>query len=733
MKTNRENTISRIIEARQSNSAHVEKQARIVYELEGSINELMHLRNAILPQLDEVHRPAMEAIGAVMENTRQKIADFSVALQRLRNRYSRKTINIGIVGVPSQGKSTVLQALTGLDDSTIPTGSAYVTGACSYLCHDASVPAGDAFADITPYSREEFLNEVLRPFCNVFNLTINSVEELQWLQLPQKSDNMLTTSLAQLDRLEQLQKNYASYKHLLGTQTQRISKAQIREYVAQCDESGMTLHSNWYAIKKAEIHCCFPQTDIGRIMMCDTPGLGDFTPGAKRALLKKISDDMDVVFFLKKLILTDQEPSERDTELHDVIKEANPVFNASDWVYVLLNCTRGESPSPVFIPKLRAKLASRNKVYQLVGNDPESVGATFDEILEDIVYQLPNLDQKLQEHHEASVQELQIACEALVKKAEKTMPKPRSHDDYKSLVTDVRKIINTLTEKLLSLKMEVASSAVLDSVQSFESNINATLDSMLQSCPDLPISETDRQNPMAWMAEGWDSLRASFISRFSELDSALQQVTSMVRSRMEAILASAEGGRLAFVADGDVTGKGFWQNLQEVLAESLDEEDAAYLIQTIDNLVNTEFTFRAIIMPRLTELTDALSTTSTHPDFACTRYSNGDSIELCRTHLQSAWKLAIFKARAMFDANDGELKDINTVPAKALASLIDEFYLRWLNYKGKSNAFDIWCSFYQKHAAETWPEVYSDSNSNFAAARSWSNALKSFAQKCNQF
>lgn len=127
MKTNRENTISRIIEARQSNSAHVEKQARIVYELEGSINELMHLRNAILPQLDEVHRPAMEAIGAVMENTRQKIADFSVALQRLRNRYSRKTINIGIVGVPSQGKSTVLQALTGLDDSTIPTGSAYVT------------------------------------------------------------------------------------------------------------------------------------------------------------------------------------------------------------------------------------------------------------------------------------------------------------------------------------------------------------------------------------------------------------------------------------------------------------------------------------------------------------------------------------------------------------------------------------------------------------------------------
>ena len=202
---------------------------------------------------------------------------------------------------------------------------------------------------------------------------------------------------------------------------------------------------------------------------------------------------------------------------------------------------------------------------------------------------------------------------------------------------------------------------------------------------------------------------------------------------METILASAEGGRLAFVEDGDVTGKGFWQNLREVLVETLNKEDSAYLVQAIDNLVNTEFTFRAIIMPRLTELTDALSTTSTHPDFACTRFSNGDSIELCHTHLQSAWKLAIFKARAMFDANDGELKDINTVPSKALVSLIDEFYLRWLNHRGKSNAFNIWCSFYQKHAAETWAEVYSDSNSHFAAARSWSNALKSFAQVCNQF
>jgi ABC-type transport system involved in cytochrome bd biosynthesis fused ATPase/permease subunit len=44
-------------------------------------------------------------------------------LYQLRQRFKRETVNIGIVGNAGQGKSRLLQSLTGLQDSEIPTGS----------------------------------------------------------------------------------------------------------------------------------------------------------------------------------------------------------------------------------------------------------------------------------------------------------------------------------------------------------------------------------------------------------------------------------------------------------------------------------------------------------------------------------------------------------------------------------------------------------------------------------
>ncbi|TAF21465.1 MAG: hypothetical protein EAZ76_00440, partial [Nostocales cyanobacterium] len=41
-------------------------------------------------------------------------------LDKLRLRFARKTLNIGVVGLARQGKSTLLQILSGLTDAEIP-------------------------------------------------------------------------------------------------------------------------------------------------------------------------------------------------------------------------------------------------------------------------------------------------------------------------------------------------------------------------------------------------------------------------------------------------------------------------------------------------------------------------------------------------------------------------------------------------------------------------------------
>ncbi|MBR2145822.1 MAG: hypothetical protein IJ956_09830, partial [Akkermansia sp.] len=268
----REHIISNIISARQQSKADIESKIGYINELDGRLQELSRTREYVLNQLDGADAEAMQEIDGNITTIREKVDTLRTELNRLRNRYSRDTVNIGIVGVPKQGKSTFLQALTGLDESIIPTGFKWVTGACSYLRHDPSVAPGDAYAIITPYTSDEFLQEVITPFTNSLGLPrLFSPEDLRTLQLPSIHDLPRKEQHMQLERLAELKTNYGKYERLIGCAELRIDKKDIRSYVAQCDESCSVKYTNWYVVKKAEIHCCFPQTDIGKVMICDTP------------------------------------------------------------------------------------------------------------------------------------------------------------------------------------------------------------------------------------------------------------------------------------------------------------------------------------------------------------------------------------------------------------------------------------------------------------------------------
>ena len=728
----REHTSSNIISARQQSKADIESKIGYINELDGRLQELSRTREYVLNQLDGADAEAMQEIDGNITTIREKVDTLRTELNRLRNRYSRDTVNIGIVGVPKQGKSTFLQALTGLDESIIPTGFKWVTGACSYLRHDPSVAPGDAYAIITPYTSDEFLQEVITPFTNSLGLPrLFSPEDLRTLQLPSIHDLPRKEQHMQLERLAELKTNYGKYERLIGCAELRIDKKDIRSYVAQCDESCSVKYTNWYVVKKAEIHCCFPQTDIGKVMICDTPGLGDFTPGAQKALVEKLGNGMDVIFFLKRFDEKEQEVRQTDADFYDVIKEAYPVFEVSDWSYLILNRSSHESVPALYIDELQRKLKTRKGVFELDARNKVSVGQAFESILGDIVTQLPELDKKLSRHCSNLITDLQNAVAALTKKAQRSLSSEKP--SHFSRISDVKQILCNLTTGLLQLKQDLATGKAIAEVPAFDQFIKDTLASMYGCVPVLESNIVDEQNPQEWMGEGWDKLRAAFISHFSSLDETLNGVTTAVKKQMQNILTSADGGRLAFVSDTPDQPE-FWQDLREVLDETL-HEHATHLIGAIDNLLNTQLSFRALIMPRLHALTDALSTTSTHPDFESCRYTPGSSLEDCRTRLVSAWKTAVSKANSMFSDDDdgGELRDINSAPLLAMLALVDEFYLLWMKHNGRAASENTWFEFYQKHATSVWPEIYQNENSRFAITRRWNNAINKVVETLNKF
>ena len=161
MNTNRTTHIASIIEQRRP-LAH---QIKVVEDnLRTLVSKLRHLeeyRNQILLQIDD-----QNVIGSLKEidclTIQRNIEAELLALNKLRVRFSRDTLNIGVIGRARQGKSRLLQSLTGLTSAEIPDGDRqHCTGVRSTIHHNTGV---ETYGEVWFHSEQSFLNEVVAPY-----------------------------------------------------------------------------------------------------------------------------------------------------------------------------------------------------------------------------------------------------------------------------------------------------------------------------------------------------------------------------------------------------------------------------------------------------------------------------------------------------------------------------------------------------------------------------------------
>lgn len=119
---NRTAKITNIIEKRQPLANKIEEVKQNLNDLSSTINHLEEYRQKLLDKVDE---PSIT--GRLKEinfsEIRADILSELQALIKLKTRFSRDTLNIGVIGRARQGKSRLLQSLTGLTKAEIPDGS----------------------------------------------------------------------------------------------------------------------------------------------------------------------------------------------------------------------------------------------------------------------------------------------------------------------------------------------------------------------------------------------------------------------------------------------------------------------------------------------------------------------------------------------------------------------------------------------------------------------------------
>ena len=265
---------------------------------------------------------------------------------RLHARFDRDTINISVIGLARQGKSCLLQAISGLEDRVIPTSNGGdCTGTTSIICNEPGTTT--AHAEVVFFSADEIL-EVVRKYIETIgvNCVVGSFDGIPLLSsiVQQYDTGHLPTLSAEkkalFNHLRKYIEHFEDYRQFVVMGTIPATENEIRQYVAQHDDQHQSTYQ-YLAVKEVRIYKEFNYAEAGRIQLVDTIGLGDTSLGIKQKMLNTLRNNSDASFWLKLPAATGDHWGEDEVNLYDDIAETMGTELLDKWLYIVLNSSDG--------------------------------------------------------------------------------------------------------------------------------------------------------------------------------------------------------------------------------------------------------------------------------------------------------------------------------------------------------------------------------------------------------
>ncbi len=267
-------------------------------------------------------------------------------LSMLNKRFSRNSINISVIGRHRQGKSKLLQTLSGLTEQSgmsiiIPDADGDdCTGATSEI---SNIPEDKPFgADIEFYSKTELV-EIINNYLKECksNERISSIEEIKTIdcaRIAQSIDHDDSITYSKLTQLKKYIANFDSYKdNIDAKQLHLTDKNEIVKYVAQYNITDQKQkYWNYLAVKKAYIQTHFPFNEAGKIVLVDTIGLGDTAINIEDKMLDTLKNESDAALLVRKPGSDTWEG--QDYQITNKIQNALKGRSLEKWLFIVINC-----------------------------------------------------------------------------------------------------------------------------------------------------------------------------------------------------------------------------------------------------------------------------------------------------------------------------------------------------------------------------------------------------------
>jgi len=743
----RQAKIAAIIKKREPFRREVEKKLDSLQQRAAAIDKLQSMYEDIMSSGDPL---LIEPLATLHLSTLlDKINDQIVALKRLHTRFSRQTLNIGVIGRARQGKSRLLQSLSGLGPNVIPTGSgSHCTGVRSMICHD---PSANPHAEVTFYSEKEFFDEVIAPYYQELGLGKSPRNRVEF---ENARFSAIPPSVAEKAEAEEkyrhLVKDYKErlddYRSLINTEPRMIDIEEVREYVAQDTVDGERIYSKYLAVKEAKIVCKFDHEDVGQIALIDMPGLGDTGIGAEDRLIKALKEHIDVVLFVIMPSPVGATLFDVEFRLYDTTRNALDGLPIDRWSFVVLNHTKlpvglsvdrgstsidnvtqassnhlfdavyakgsmlGENSSSC--EDIRAQIQDKEKlsvgksirvVDSLIADcsDPmEAKRAILDIVLNYLVQKMDALDEQYMAAWQARILQLQEeihlelknALEALNLKKPGFVEATRTDELFNS-------VWNNLANSLTGLVSE------MDSERSAPNRIlKEYFDKKFDDCrDDVTLSDqkwvgTLRNESNSYeMAYGrlLNDMRTRLTYHFVDIDQELRVSMEKVKNDLADVFIQT--GILGKVTEGN-RGTAFFASMENLLPSSMDRQKRMFKIMAEYELSLRGF-FQSRIRHHLNEL---------HSDHTTFELVKKDDDEVL-SKLQAAHSKTVERIQKVIETWLDE-------PSKAAWAIVGEFVDQMLY---SENAKNKWRRFYEIYRAVIWPSTFENIENSRRLAEQW--------------
>jgi hypothetical protein len=552
------------------------------------------------------------------------------------------------------------------------------------------------------------------------------------MRLPEKPGphcNDMVTGETLLKELVKVQQDLTAFRErLTGAVKEKVPKESIRGYVAQTDASEGRI-STWRAVRRAEIRCAFPNREVGRIALVDTPGLGQITAGLEDYVRETLGGSLDFVLLVR--LPPEQGPviQKEDTQLYNLLAMAVPEVPLSEWCAMVVN----QTPSNAAVLDIFERHVDESAMRFAGGRnrldckDAEEAGGLLLKVLDYVVAHLPLLDGRLLASSQRDLAAFTDECEKLLARARNGFPQGNA------VVADQRAINTKFSVQWegLGVGLNTLSNGYRDKPEEAEAMFNAALDRVkakINGGCGISIEEARRgingpQGGEKWFGDQRHRLRILLTGYFQELDDCLDEIFDKMRLQvLEILLRKEDGGGLNPLLN-TAAQEGGQRSPWESFAILCRECDGSDFAQIFERFSSARLSFRGFIQHRILDMMGSLSDWEAREDRSAYRYPSANA-EDCQKVLDLAWRNAGQKAHQSVAEISGEV-------GRARWAFTLEFLDGILRLGGEESAKEFWRIFYSQSRGVIWPDVFQKLQHDAVARAEWSRHLKDSKEKAD--